>query len=177
MTETRTADATVRSAAAGDEVAFARLVADHHARMARVAYVITGDADLARDAVQGAWTIAWRKLATLRDPAQAPAWLVSIAANEARQVVRRTRRRAVVDISVAIDETVGKGDPADAIDALDLRRTLARLSPDERRLLALRYVADLDSAQMAQQLGLSASGVRTRLSRLLDRLRVELDHA
>jgi RNA polymerase sigma factor (sigma-70 family) len=51
------------------------------------------------------------------------------------------------------------------------------LPPDDRRLLALRYVAGLDSTQIATHLGLSASGVRTRLARLLDRLRVDLDHA
>ena len=38
-------EATVRSAAAGDEAAFARLVAEHHASMARVAFVISGDVE------------------------------------------------------------------------------------------------------------------------------------
>lgn len=177
MHDASIAESTVRSAAAGDEMAFARLVADHHSRMARVAFVIAGDVDLARDAVQAAWSIAWRKLKTLRDPAQAPAWLVSIAANEARQQVRRSRRRSVVEISVAVDGTGGSGDPADVVDAIDLRRVLDGLPLDDRRLLALRYVAGLDSTQIATQLGLSASGVRTRLARLLDRLRVDLDHA
>jgi hypothetical protein len=37
--------ATVLLAAEGDEVAFARLVHAHHASMARVAYVICGDAE------------------------------------------------------------------------------------------------------------------------------------
>ncbi len=175
--DTAISESTVRSAASGDELAFARLVADHHSRMVRVAYVIAGDADLARDAVQAAWSIAWRRLGTLRDPAQAPAWLVSVAANEARQLVRRRRRRSVIEISVAVDETAGKGDPADVIGAIDLRRALDGLPLDDRRLLALRYVAGLDSTQIATHLGLSASGVRTRLARLLDRLRVDLDHA
>ena len=55
-----------------------------------------------------------------------------------------------------------------------LERVLARLDPDERRLLALRYLAGLDSTQIAREIGLSASGVRSRLSRLVDRLREEL---
>jgi len=50
------------------------------------------------------------------------------------------------------------------------------LDPDERTLLALRFGAGLDSSQIAAQLGMSASGVRSRLSRLIDRLRVDLGH-
>lgn len=52
----------------GDEVAFARLVQAHHADLARVAYIICGDPDLGEEAAQAAWAIAWRKLATLREP-------------------------------------------------------------------------------------------------------------
>ncbi|MEO7118634.1 MAG: sigma-70 family RNA polymerase sigma factor [Candidatus Limnocylindrales bacterium] len=177
MQETTIAESTVRSAAAGDEAAFARLVAEHHARMARVAYVITGDPDTARDAVQAAWSIAWRKLKNLRDPAQAAAWLVSVAANEARQAVRHRQRRTVVEISAAVDRSTDRGDPADVIEVIDLRRILDALPADDRRLLALRYTAGLDSNALAAQLGISASGVRTRLARLLDRIRMDLDHA
>ena len=94
---------TVRLAAEGDEVAFARLVSEHHAAMARVAYVIVGDAETTRDVVQSAWSIAWRRLHTLRDPGHVRAWLVAIAANEARHAVRRERRTTIVDISEALD--------------------------------------------------------------------------
>ena len=50
--------AVLRQAVAGDEVAFARIVAAHHADMVRVAYGICGEQDLAQDAVQAAWLIA-----------------------------------------------------------------------------------------------------------------------
>lgn len=168
------ADATVRKAAAGDEVAFARLVAEHHASMTKVAYVISGDLEQARDAVQIAWTTAWRRLGTLRDPTQVRAWLVAIAANEARQGLRRARRGRVVDLSDGL-ASGSTADPADAIALVDLERALLRLKPDDRWLLALRFTARLDSAQIAAQAGLSASGVRSRLERLLDRLRRDLD--
>jgi len=167
---------TVKRAAEGDPVAFARLVAEHHAAMTRVAYVIVGDPAAASDAVQSAWSIAWQRIEGLRDPSQVRAWLVAIAANEARGALRRGRRQPVVDLSVALDHAVG-GDPADAIDLVDLERALRRLGPDDRTLIALRYVAGLDSTEIAAQLGGSASGIRSRLARLLDRLRTDLDHA
>ena len=167
-------DSTVRLAAAGDTAALARLIERHYAPMARVAYAITGDAELARDATQAAWAIAWRRLASLRDETQVLAWLVAIAGNEARKIVQRRRPSVVVDLSRVV-ETATAGDPADGIDVVDLERALAALKPEDRMLLALRFRGGLDSAEIASHLGLSASGVRSRLSRLIERLRVELD--
>jgi RNA polymerase sigma-70 factor (ECF subfamily) len=173
LAATRTPEATVRSAATGNEAAFARLVAEHHPAMARVAYVVCGDPETTRDAAQSAWLIAWRRLSSLRDPSQVRAWLVAIAANEARQAVRRRRRERVVDISADVARA-GYGDPDDAPELVDLERVLRGLGPDERTLLALRFAAGLDSTEIARQLGLSASGVRSRLARLLERLRTDL---
>jgi len=166
---------TVEQAASGDEVAFARLIAEHHESMVRAAYVVVGDSELAREAAQNAWTIAWKRLASLRQPERIRSWLVAISANEARGLVRRAKRRQVIEISDIPPAPVS--DPADWIDVIDLERALASLKPDERSLLALRYVSGLDSTDIAEQLGMSASGVRSRLSRLVDRLRKELDDA
>ncbi len=173
ITDTTALD-TVRLAASGDQAAFGRLIAEHHPTMARVAYAITGDREDAADAVQVAWSTAWRRLGSLRDPAQVRSWLVAIAANEARQIVRRQRQRTIVDISGVPDGRTG-GDPGGRISEVDLARALRSLPPDDRTLLALRFAAGLDSFEIAAQLGLSASGVRSRLARLLDRLRGELD--
>ena len=41
----------------------------------------------------------------------------------------------------------------------------------------MRFVGGLDSTQIGEQAGMSASGVRSRLSRLLERLRKDLDDA
>lgn len=165
--------ATVRLAATGDKAAFARLVAQHHAAMARVAYVVCGDAEMTRDAVQAAWVVAWHRLHDVRDPTKVRAWLVAVAANEARQAVRRQRRATILDLS-SIADRPGPDDPADVVDVVDLARVLRGLKPEDKTLLALRFVAGLDSTEIAAQLGGSASGVRTRLARLIDRLRVDL---
>jgi RNA polymerase sigma-70 factor (ECF subfamily) len=168
-----THSALVARAAAGDRVAFARIVEDHHGDMARVAYIVCGDIDLAEDAVQAAWSIAWRKLGTLRDPDRLRPWLMSVAANEARQMVRRGRRITVTEIDVAT-LPVSEPDPSDSIDRLDLVNAINHLKPEDRALLALRYVADLESGEIGPLLGMSPSGVRGHLSRVLARLRKEL---
>ena len=167
-------DALVRRAADGDATAFARLVAEHHAAMSRVAFVVCGDPEIARDAVQSAWAIAWRRLYRLRNPERVSAWLVAIAANEARQAMRRRRTVPIVDVSTVIDRAGGV-DPAESIAVVDLQRVLRGIRPEDRALLALRFVAGLDSTEIALQLEVPASTVRSRLARLLDRLRRDLD--
>jgi RNA polymerase sigma factor (sigma-70 family) len=163
----------IARAAAGDEVAFARIVAAHQDDLARVAYVICRDADIAQDAVQQAWSIAWRQLPRLRDTSRLRQWLVAIAANEARQIMRRDRRRAVVELN--LDTPTGAGpDAADWGSSIDLRNALGRLSADDRALLAMRYVAGMDSTELSQYTRLSPSGTRARLARLLATLRQEL---
>jgi RNA polymerase sigma factor (sigma-70 family) len=169
------AGALIESAAAGDELAFARIVAAHEAEMFRICVVVSRDRQIAADAVQAAWSIVWRKLPTLRDPARLRPWLVSIAVNESRQLLRRRIRRAQIEVVTEAMDEPGGFDPATGIDGYDLDRALERLDPEERALLAMRYVAGFDSTELAAAIGLSPSGTRTRLERLLARLRKELE--
>jgi RNA polymerase sigma-70 factor (ECF subfamily) len=166
------------SAAAGDEVAFASIVAAHHEDMRRVCVVVVGSEEIAEDAVEAAWSKAWRKLGSVRDPARLRAWLVSIAVNEARQLVRSRARRAMVEITVdQLDDVTGDDSTGRAIGRIDLRRALERLEPDDRALLAMRYVAGFDATELADATGRTPSGTRARLARLLGRLEKELGDA
>jgi RNA polymerase sigma factor (sigma-70 family) len=163
----------VEQALAGDEVAFARIVETYHRDLVRVAYVVAGDEGLAEDAAQAAWSIAWRKLGSLRDPERLRPWLVAIAANEARKLVQSRQRRRVTEIRVRAPDDPA-GDLSAGIDHLDLLDALHHLKPEDRRLLALRYVGGLDSNEIGTLVGMSPSGVRGHLSRLVERLRKEL---
>ena len=169
------AAAAIAPAVAGDEAAFARIIATYHGDLMRVAYVVCGDNELAGDAVQAAWTIAWRKLGTLRDPERLRGWLVSVATNEARQLLRREHRRAVNELKVMADAGPPPRDPAGTIERIDLVNALHCLGPDDRALLAMRYVVGLDATEIGAATGRSPSGTRARLARLLRRVRKELD--
>jgi RNA polymerase sigma factor (sigma-70 family) len=167
--------ALMRLAADGDEIAFARIVDAHHADMSSVCFVVTGgNVELTEEAVQSAWPIVWRKLGTIRDPERLRPWLISIAVNEARQLARRRRRGRVLEISVARDGSATTMDPDAHAGDIDLRNALAQLSPSDRALIALRYVAGFDSRELARATRMSPSGTRARLARLLARLRSEL---
>ncbi len=169
---------TVERAATGDKVAFARLVAAFHADLVRVAYVVCGDEELALDAAQSAWAIAWRKLGSVRDPARVRPWLATVAANEARQALRGRRQESITEI--ALDENEGANspagdDPSDEIGRVDLANALRHLKPEDRSLLAMRFIVGMGAGEIAAARGMTASGVRGHLSRVIDRLRKELE--
>ena len=168
---------TVARAAGGDEVAFARIVSAHHDDMARVAFVVCGDVEIAQEAVQVAWQKAWVKLGTIRDADRLRPWLVSIAANEARQLLRSRHRRWLRETAIdgdAEQDVRAAPDPAGRAAELDLANALASLDPDDRTLIALRYAAGLTSDEIGRAIGMTGGGVRARLARLLTRLRKEL---
>ena len=166
----------VRLAVSGNAAAFTRIVATHHVDMVKVCLAICGDNTVAEEATQAAWALAWRRLPSLRDTDRLRPWLVSIAANQARDALRRRRRRPVVELEVQ-DSDAGAGDPAARSGDIDLRNAMAGLDPTDRALVALRYVAGLNSTELGRALGMSASGTRARLARILDRLRTELGDA
>ncbi len=97
---------------------------------------------------------------------------MAIAANEARQLVRSDTRRRVREIVVRDPATT----PADFGVAVrvDLANALRSLDPRDWALIGMRYLAGLESPEIAREFGMTAAGVRTRLSRALDRLRKEL---
>jgi RNA polymerase sigma-70 factor (ECF subfamily) len=162
-------------ARSGERDAFTALVERHHAELVRIAFSITGDLDAARDAAQHAWIKAWQRLPTLREPDRLRAWLIAIAANEARQSARAGRRRRVREITpMGLDEQAGQKTVTSA-ERMDLDAALTRLQPDDRALLAMRYLAGLTADEIGAATGLTGSGVRSRLSRVVARLREELD--
>lgn len=88
-------------------------------------------------------------------------------------MLRSQRRDRITSIELA-DIHSSVADPgAHSADA-DLLAAIRLLPPDDRALLAMRYVARFDATKIGRALGLSASGVRTGLSRLVSRIRMEL---
>jgi RNA polymerase sigma factor (sigma-70 family) len=166
----------IASAAAGDDHAFARLVGAYHEDMRRVCAFVTRDDALAEEAVQAAWSAVWHKLGAVRQPERIRPWLVSIAVNQARDLLRKGRRRSEAELLANSRDVMAGVDPATGIDSLDLLAAMDRLDPEDRALIAMRYVLGFDATELAAAIALSPPGTRARLARILGRLREELAH-
>ena len=164
----------IASAAAGDEIAFRRIIAAHHDDMRRVCQAISGDRALADEAVQAAWLIAWKKLHKVHGPDQLRPWLVSVAVNEAKKLMSKRRRQMDFEVMTDVAGLPGGGDPATGIDLVDLWAAVRRLDPDDRALLTMRYGVGINSSELAIATGKTPAAIRQRLKRLVDRLREDL---
>ncbi len=177
MTNTADRDLSVAlaSAAAGDDIAFGSIVTAYQNEMYGICVIVCRDRLMAEEAVQAAWSIAWKKLGSVRQPERLRPWLISVAVNEAKQLMRKRRRRSEVEVVVDASEKRGGTDPATGVDGMDLRAAMQRLDPDDRALLTMRYVLGFDATELSTALGISPAGTRQRLKRLLDLLRQDLD--
>ncbi len=125
------------------------------------------------EVMQEVSVVAWRKLATLGDPARFPQWVAMIARYEILMARRRhTRERLVLDediIAKLAEEGAEEMSMRDQqLDALDV--CIAKL-PDERRQLALAaYAPGASMKELASQLGRTEGS----LYQLLARIRQEL---
>jgi DNA-directed RNA polymerase specialized sigma24 family protein len=150
-------------ARAGDRTAFARIVRLHRTDMVRVAWVVTLDPRLAREAVASAWPLASKRLGRLRDPGRLGPWLCALAAAEARAVASRGPGRSPDPTTHGGDRPPGER-PLPDDPGLD--RFLRRLTPDERLLLALRHVAGATPDEIARAAGRAPEVARARSSEL-----------
>lgn len=161
----------------GDADAFAALVEMDGPGGLRLARAIVARPADAEDALQEALLRAWRELPTLRDVARWPAWFRRIVVRCAVDAARRRGRVQEIPLDVAMpNASTWGGDPALGVPERDLARdALARLDPEDRALLALRYLVDLEVPDAAAVLGLRLGTAKSRLHRLLARLRRELE--
>lgn len=148
---------------------FRRLSAGHVASAYRLALAILGDDLEAEDAAQDAFTLAWRRRATLRDPDKYEAWFARILVNVCRDRLRR-RTRARHILNEMAPEPVA--DPARAaLDRDALGRALSALDPDMRIVVILRFWMDLTVDDIAERLGIPAGTVKSRLHSSMRQLR------
>jgi RNA polymerase sigma factor (sigma-70 family) len=110
------------------------------------------------DATQEALVAVFRSLRTLQEPAALFGWVRAIAVREAIRVAKQDERQVAADLA----ELPARGDPQLAV---DVRDTLARLSPEHRALLVLRDLEGLDEREAAALLAVPAGTAKSRLHR------------
>ncbi len=171
----------VRLAVKPDEGAVAGASADYvwaarrHLDAAyRLAGYLLGDATEAEDAVQDALVKAWRRWSDLREPAAFGPWFDRIVVNVCRDRMRRHRTLRMVEL-VAAGEVESFDSFGSMIETDEVAAAVARLAPDQRIVIALRYWRDLTLEQAAETLGLPLGTVKSRLHYALRALRSELE--
>ncbi len=161
-----------------DPRAFDAVYARFHPRLWSFLVRLAGRRDVAEDLVQDTWLLVAKHAGRLEDGTDLAAWLFTVARNR----YRSWRRWAVLDftrIDLLSREPSGaaaapEGAAAARAEIAALEDAIRRISPAHREVLLLAAVDGLETAQVAEVLGLREEAVRKRLSRaraeLADRL-------
>lgn len=143
-----------------------------HARDAMsLAYLLTGDRDLAEDIMQEAFVRVGRRFADIRREDVFPAYLRRVVVNLVRSharrslVARRNLHRVVADPTTEATSSLEKG---------ELWQALGLLPHRQRSALLLRFAEDLSEREVADLLGTSEKAVRSLVSRGREALREQL---
>lgn len=157
----------------GDVDAYAILVERYRSRYARYAFHMLGNREDAEEALQDAFTRAYRSLVRCEDPERFGAWLFRILVNRCRTMGARRGRRArtfVADESAILD--AAEDHPADRTAwREEIDRALQQIRPEQREAFLLKYVEDMGYDEMSRLTGVGVSALKMRVMRACDRLR------
>jgi len=176
----------IESAAHGDQEAFRYLWDAHHAAAMAAALRFCHQRALAEEITQGAFLLAWRGLPRFQTGNPFRPWLMRILYRHTLDVMEKQRtyqRPLSLDLDDVIEPEVPPGSSnhmemvqtdlqEQVAQREEVQQALAQLSSDQRRVIALRYGADLTEADIAQVLGWPLGTVKSRLNRARERLRV-----
>jgi RNA polymerase sigma-70 factor, ECF subfamily len=165
--------ALVRAAQRGSEAAVEELFARHWPDAYRTALLIAHDRAAAEDIAQEAFLAALRALPRFDRSRPLRPWLHRIVVNRAIDWARARRLRREVDVE-ALPEVAAP--PArDDLGLGALGVALARLSPEHRAVVVMRYLLELTPGEIAAALDLPRGTVNSRLRRGLDALGAVLE--
>jgi len=152
---------------AGDRIAARELYDAHASRVFRLAFRLTGDADLAREFTQDTFVRAFSQLSRFRGDAALSTWLhritVTVVANAMRRVKRLRTRETELDATLPLHggETAFGSDPI-------LRDRLAKaidgLSEIYRTTLIMHDLEGYTHGEIAEVLGVAEGTCKSRLA-------------
>lgn len=168
----------VVSARTGDRQAFDRLARLWQPDLARHAWRLTGDQDLAQDVLQDAWLDIVRGIPRLNDPAAFPAWAYRIVTRKCAGMIRKRQRVRETQSALAAEPPEimdGETEAANQADIGVIARAMAGLPPDQRSALALYHRQEMSIAEISVALGVPVGTIKTRLMHARRKIRAALE--
>lgn len=162
--------------AIADDESFVEFARTRTERFLDLAWLVTRDAEDARDAVQDALAGLYARWTRLPQGDEFEAYVYRTVVNSCLGVIRRRPRSLPVAQPEDLPQARVGADPAQAVAATDeVWRLCGRLSPDQRTAVVLRFYEDLSFAEIAAALGCKEATARSHVRRALLALRAQVE--
>ncbi|HEY4685915.1 MAG TPA: sigma-70 family RNA polymerase sigma factor [Dehalococcoidia bacterium] len=164
----------VQRAVERDVDAFAALYDRHVVRIYRHIYYLVSDSREAEDLTAQTFLKAWEAIGRYKERgAPFVAWLLRIAHNLTVSYLRSKREHSSLDESF-VDQKLNRN-PEEALERSSeqrsVREAVLRLRDEQRQVIMLRFVEELDYREVASVIGKSIPAVRVIQHRALGNLR------
>ena len=186
--EQHTQQLLVARALRGDREAFDDIFDQYSRVMHRTAYRIVKDPDIAEDAVQDAFILAWQRLPSLRESGALRSWLLRIVVNQCISFKRRLARSTMfIRQSFSEQETDLASQITNYYEGYmernwDLAQAIENLPAKQQMVIALHYYQGMTLPEISQALQISENTLKKRIQAALRNLRrvlrdAEMDEA
>lgn len=165
----------VISAKGGDRDAFAVLVRRWQKKLIAHAWRLTGDREVARDAVQTGWNEIVRGLGSLQDERAFPAWAYRIVSRACAKQVKHKMQQGNISMLLMNEPAMYQPDTDAKIDGQRLRIAVRALPPEQRAAVALFYFEEMGVGEVAVALDVPTGTVKTRLMHARRKLRAAME--
>lgn len=181
--------ALIEALRAGEAGAYEQLLRAHGGRLLAVARRLLGNEEDARDAVQEAFLNAFRSIDRFEGGSLLSTWLHRIVVNVSLMKLRRRKRKPEESLDHLLPAFNERGhfverfasvdEPADERlsrleDQAAVRAAIDQLPEHYRTVLLLRDIEGMGTAEVAEQLGITANAAKLRLHRARQALRTLL---
>jgi RNA polymerase sigma-70 factor (ECF subfamily) len=159
---------------AGDRVAARDLYDAHAPKVYRLAYRLTGDAELAREFTQDVFVRAFQQLARFRGESALGTWLHRITLSVVAGAMRKLKRIRERELPLADWTPIGAEPGVDLVLRERLHRAIDALPEIYRVTVIMHDIEGYTHLEIAEALGVAEGTCKSRLSLARARLRAAL---
>jgi RNA polymerase sigma factor (sigma-70 family) len=161
----------IRRVAKGDDLALSELYDRYSRPVYATGIRLLGDAHLAEELVQDAFTNVWRRALSFDSSrASFATWLYRITRNRAVDLNRRRQARPLSAGEEPLRNVSGGPEPEGGVDGWDVARALSRIPEEHREVLILAYFEGLSQREISRRTGIPLGTIKSRTMAALKRL-------
>ena len=165
----------VTQAINGDTEAFGELYTHHVTKIYRYVYYNVHNKERAEDITQEVFLKAWKAIGSCKGKEKTfSSWLYRIAHNLIIDKLRKSQKQISHEAELPEDIRDTSDRMEISLEQRDLLKVIDVLSPNQRQVIVMKFIEDMDNREIAETMGKSTGAIRILQMRALETLRKTL---